>query len=168
MRGYMFGKPKLPSEDKRWKIIQNTMKKNGYNPDSLIEVLHTVQEYFGFIDEDALKFVSESLNIPYSRAYSVVTFYHYFTLKPKGEHICVVCTGTACYIKGANNLLAHLKNHHDLSDGDTTNDGKVSLLTARCVGACSLAPVVVVDNKILGEVNSEKLDEVIKRCRDAV
>ncbi|MGB9731635.1 MULTISPECIES: bidirectional hydrogenase complex protein HoxE [Calditerrivibrio] len=164
----MFGKPKLPSEDKRWKIIQNTMKKNGYNPDSLIEVLHTVQEYFGFIDEDALKFVSESLNIPYSRAYSVVTFYHYFTLKPKGEHICVVCTGTACYIKGANNLLAHLKNHHDLSDGDTTNDGKVSLLTARCVGACSLAPVVVVDNKILGEVNSEKLDEVIKRCRDAV
>jgi len=164
----MFGRPTLPSEDKRWKIIQNTMKKNGYNQDSLIEVLHAVQEYFGYIDEDALKFVSESLNIPYSRAYSVATFYHYFTLKPQGEHICVVCTGTACYIKGANQLLAHLKNHHDLSDGDTTKDGKVSLLTARCVGACSLAPVVVVDNKILGEINSEKLDEVIKGCRDAV
>ncbi len=164
----MFGKATPPSDDKRWKFVLNVMKKNGFSSDSLIETLHTVQEYFGYIDEDALRYVAESLKIPYSRAYSVVTFYHYFTLKPKGEHTCVVCTGTACYIKGANQLLDHLKQNHNLVDGDTSEDGKISLLTARCVGACSLAPVVVIDDQILGDMNSERLDESLKRCKDAI
>lgn len=164
----MFGKATPPSDDKRWKFIHNVMKKNGFSSDSLIETLHTVQEYFGYIDEDALRFVAESLKIPYSRAYGVVTFYHYFTLKPKGEHTCVVCTGTACYIKGAQQLLNHLKQSHNLSEGDTSEDGKISLLTARCVGACSLAPVVVVDNQILGDANPEKLDESLERCKNAI
>jgi len=159
----MYGKIVPPSNDKRWKFILNVMKKHGFSSDALIETLHSVQEYFGYIDDSAIQFVSEALKIPYSRAYAVSTFYHYFTLKPKGEHTCVVCTGTACYIKGANKLLEHLKEKYNLSEGDTSEDGKLSLLTARCVGACSLAPVVVFDNEIIGYMDIEKLYKIIKR-----
>ncbi|MEF3254748.1 MAG: bidirectional hydrogenase complex protein HoxE [Deferribacterales bacterium] len=152
-----------PNEDKRWKIVQNTMKKYGYNRDSLIEVLHTVQEYFGYIDDNAIKFVAESLKIPYSQVYGVVTFYHFFTLKPKGEHTCVVCTGTACYIKGAGGIIHYIEDKYNIRVGETTKDNKVSLLTARCIGACSIAPAVVVDGEIIGNTTVDAIDEISKR-----
>ncbi|MCX8084882.1 MAG: bidirectional hydrogenase complex protein HoxE [Calditerrivibrio sp.] len=164
----MFGKINPPSDDKRWRFVLNTMKKYGFSPDALIEVLHTVQEYFGYIDESAIRFVSESLKIPFSKTYGVVTFYHFFTLKPKGEHTCVVCTGTACYIKGAGELLNHISLECNIKDGETTKDGKVSLLTARCVGACSLAPVIVFDNEIAGNVTKDRVNETIKRWTDDI
>lgn len=152
-----------PNEDKRWKIVQNTMKKYGYNRDALIEVLHTVQEYFGYIDDNAIKFVAESLKIPYSHVYGVVTFYHFFTLKPKGEHTCVVCTGTACYIKGAGGIINYIEDKYNIKVGETTKDNKVSLLTARCIGACSIAPAVVVDGEIIGNTTVDAIDEISKR-----
>lgn len=152
-----------PNEDKRWKIVQNTMKKYGYNRDALIEVLHTVQEYFGYIDDNAIKFVAESLKIPYSHVYGVVTFYHFFTLKPKGDHTCVVCTGTACYIKGASGIINYIEDKYNIKVGETTKDNKVSLLTARCIGACSIAPAVVVDGEIIGNTTVDAIDEISKR-----
>ena len=93
--------PRLPSDDKRWKIVEATARRHGREPHALIETLHTVQECFGYLDETALRFVAGSLRVPLSRVYGAATFYHFFTLKPKGKHTCVVCTGTACYIKGA-------------------------------------------------------------------
>ena len=90
-----------PSDDKRWKIVQATMRRQGYVPGTLIEALHSVQEAFGFLDDGALRFVSTSLHVPPSKVYRVATFYHFFTMRPPGRHTCVVCTGTACYIKGA-------------------------------------------------------------------
>jgi hypothetical protein len=93
--------PSLPSADKRWKIVDATARRYGREPHALIETLHTVQESFGYLDETALRYVAGSLKLPLSRVYGVATFYHFFTLKPKGKHTCVVCTGTACYIKGA-------------------------------------------------------------------
>lgn len=152
-----------PSDDKRWKFVQNTMKKYGYGRDSLIEVLHTVQEYFGYIDGDAIRFVAESLKIPYSRVYGVVTFYHFFTLKPQGEHNCLVCTGTACHIKGAGGIISHIEKKFNIKEGETTPDGKVSLLTARCLGVCSMAPVIVADGEMVGDITEEKLNEIIDR-----
>jgi bidirectional [NiFe] hydrogenase diaphorase subunit len=101
-----FTPPPLPSDDKRWKIVNGTMRKNGFARHALIETLHTVQSSFGYLDDDAIRFVARSLRVPLSQAYGVVTFYHYFSLKPPGKHTMTVCAGTACYIKGADKLMA--------------------------------------------------------------
>ena len=130
------------------------MRRLGNQSRGLIEALHTVQETFGYLDEGALRYVAVSLRVPLSRAYGVATFYHFFTLKPTGEHTCVVCTGTACYIKGAPQLLAAAQQDLKIKPGETTADGKVSLLTARCLGSCGLAPAVVYDHEVSGKVTS--------------
>lgn len=144
-------KPPLPSDDKRWKIVNATMRRHGYTAHALIETLHSVQDAFGFLDETALRFVAASLDVPLSKVYGVATFYHIFMLKPQGRHTCVVCTGTACYIKGADTLLAGIHSRYDINPGDTTADNRLSLLTARCVGACGLAPAVVLNGDVLGK-----------------
>ncbi len=150
-------KPPLPSDDKRWKLVNATMRRNGYAGHALIETLHSVQDAFGFLDEGSLRFVAASLDLPLSKVYGVATFYHLFTLKPKGRHTCVVCTGTACYIKGAGALVERLQGHYDINPGETTRDDRLSLLTARCVGACGLAPAIVIDGDVLGKLESESL-----------
>ena len=93
--------PTLSAEEKRWRIVTATMRRNGYTPDALIETLHTVQNAFGYLDGASLRFVARELDIPLSKVYGVATFYHAFTLKPEGHHRCVLCLGTACYIKGS-------------------------------------------------------------------
>jgi bidirectional [NiFe] hydrogenase diaphorase subunit len=155
-------KPPLPSTDKRWKLVNATMRRNGYAGHALIETLHSVQDAFGFLDEGSLRFVAASLDLPLSKVYGVATFYHLFALKPKGRHACVVCTGTACYIKGAGALVERLQERYDINPGDTTKDDRLSLLTARCVGACGLAPAIVVDGDVLGKLDSETLIEKLE------
>ena len=150
-------KPPLPSDDKRWKLVNATMRRNGYADHALIETLHSVQDAFGFLDEGSLRFVAAALDLPLSKVYGVATFYHLFTLKPKGRHACVVCTGTACYIKGAGGLVERLQERYDINPGETTEDNRLSLLTARCVGACGLAPAIVIDGDVLGKLDSESL-----------
>ena len=142
--------PPVSSGDKRWRMVDARIRRLGHTPDSLIEVLHTAQEAFGYLDRETLAYVSDVLGVPPSRAYGVATFYSYFTMKPQGEHTCVICTGTACYINGAKNILAGLARERNLKPGETTADNKVSLLTARCLGACSLAPAVVFDDNVQG------------------
>mgnify|MGYP001550740299 FL=1 len=155
----MFRAPKVepPSDDKRWRIVQGTMRRNGFSRHALIETLHTVQESFGFIDDDSMHFVAESLHVPLSRVYGVSTFYHLFSLKPAGDHTCVMCTGTACYIKGINDMLAQIDEKYEIRPGETTEDGKVSLLSARCLGSCGLAPVAVFDGEVVGKLDPEGL-----------
>ena len=152
--GTSFRKPGAPSADKRWKIVEATMRRLGNQSNGLIEALHTVQEAFGYLDADSLRFVATSLRVPLSQAFGVATFYHYFTMKPPGKHTCGVCTGTACYIKGAGKLLTSMEEKYGIKPGETTADGNVSLLTARCLGACGLAPAVVFDGQVAGKVNS--------------
>lgn len=150
-------RPAQPSDDKRWKLVNSTMRRNGYARHALIETLHSVQGAFGYLDTPALRFVAGSLDLPLSKVYGVATFYHLFMLEPKGRHACVVCTGTACYIKGASGLLDAVQRRCDVASGGTTEDGRLSLLTARCVGACGLAPAVVVDGQVLGKQTAESL-----------
>src|SRR6201993_583818 len=157
-----FSKPTAPSLDKRWRLVDATMRRLGNQSRGLIETLHTVQETFGYLDEEALRYVAVSLRVPLSRAYGVATFYHFFTLKPAGEHTCVVCTGTACYIKGAPQLLSAVQQDLKIKPGETTPDGKVSLLTARCLGSCGLAPAVVFDGVIAGNLDREATLERVK------
>ncbi len=155
-------KPQPPSADKRWKIVAGTMRKAGYEGHALIETLHKVQAAFGYLDEVSMKFVAESLGLPLSKVYGVATFYHLFTLKPKGRHTCVVCTGTACYIKGAGDLVDCLREKYKVRLGETTDDEQISALGARCVGACGLAPAVVLDGHVLGNVTPDELQQRIE------
>lgn len=150
-------KPPLPSNDKRWRIVTGTMRRHGFARDALIETLHTVQEYFGYLDKPSLKFVAASLHVPLSQAYGVATFYHYFTLKPPGKHTCLVCLGTACYIKGAGQLLTAAEAWLKVKAGETTPDGNVSLVSARCIGSCSLAPALIFDGETAGNVSEANL-----------
>ena len=146
-----------PSDDKRWKIVETRMRRLGNRPDALIEALHAAQEAFGYLDDDALRYVRDNLAVPPSTVFGVATFYHYFTLKPQGAHTCVVCTGTACYINGATDVLAAIRRSLGIKPRETTPDGNVSLLTARCLGACSLAPAAIVDGEVEGRVDAAAL-----------
>jgi bidirectional [NiFe] hydrogenase diaphorase subunit len=141
--------------DKRFKILEGTMKRHQYRPDSLLEVLHSAQELFGFLEDGLLNTVARALRVPPSRVYGVATFYNFFSLKPRGAHTCVVCMGTACYVKGAAALLASIEQSRGIKAGETTPDGTLSLLTARCVGACGLAPAVVFDAAVEGKVTAD-------------
>lgn len=156
MQTYL-GPPQPPSADKRWKLVEATARRHGREPHALIETLHTVQETFGYLDETALRFVAATLRVPLSRVYGAATFYHFFTLKPKGRHTCVVCTGTACYIKGAPALLGAIQERHGIKPGETTADNELSLLTARCLGSCGLAPAAVMDGSVLGKIGPTEL-----------
>jgi bidirectional [NiFe] hydrogenase diaphorase subunit len=151
------------SGDKRFKILEVHMKKHQFRHDALIEVLHKAQELFGFLEDDLLLFVSYKLKLPPSRVYGVATFYHFFNLKPQGEHTCVVCMGTACYVKGAAGLIAAVQEHAKIKPGETTPDNKVSLLTARCIGACGIAPAVVYDGTVTPRATPESAVEQIKK-----
>lgn len=156
-------RPELPSDDKRWKIVNATMRRTGYADHALIEALHSVQDAFGFLDEEAMTFVAESLDLPLSKVYGVATFYHLFMLKPKGRHACVICTGTACYIKGAGGLIEGLQQRFGVDPGETTEDRALSVMSARCVGACGLAPAVVFDGDVIGKLGAEQLVARIER-----
>jgi bidirectional [NiFe] hydrogenase diaphorase subunit len=151
-----------PSGDKRFKLLEVAMKRHQFRQDALIEVLHAAQELFGYLEPDLLHFVARHLKLPPSRVYGVATFYHFFTLKPKGKHTCVVCTGTACYVKGADGLLAAVKKDAGVGPGETTPDGNLSVLTARCLGACGIAPAAVLDGTVRGHETPEDLTTCVK------
>jgi bidirectional [NiFe] hydrogenase diaphorase subunit len=154
--------PSHPSGDSRFKLLEVAMKRHQFRQDALIEVLHTAQEVFGYLEPDLLYFIARHLKLPPSRVYGVATFYHFFTLKPQGRHTCVVCTGTACYVKGADALLAAVREAAHIEPGETTGGGEVSLLTARCLGACGTAPVVVLDGAVVGHQTPEEMQRQMK------
>ena len=155
--------PPLPSDDKRWKIVNGTMRKNGFARHALIETLHTVQSSFGYLDDAAIRFVARSLRVPLSQAYGVVTFYHYFSLKPPGRHTMTLCTGTACFIKGTDKLVPEAEKRLKVAQGETTPDGNISLMTARCVGACGRAPVALCDGELAGQITREQMLDQLER-----
>lgn len=158
-------KTAFPSDDRRWRMVDATMRKHGYRADALIETLHTMQECFGYLEDTGLHFVAKALRLPLSKVYGVATFYHFFTLKPKGKHTCVVCTGTACYIKGAQDILDRIEKEFGVKPEETTKDGELSVLTARCIGSCGLAAAAVFDGTIAGKISP---DEAIEHIRKVV
>ena len=156
-------KTALPSDDKPWRIIDATMRRHGYRGEALIESLHSAQECFGFLEDQGLRFIAGALHVPLSKAYGVATFYHFFSLRPPGEHTCVVCTGTACYIKGAAALLAALEASRGVTEGATSKDGKLSVVGARCLGSCGLAPAAVFDGEVVGRLDARQLLQRVGR-----
>jgi bidirectional [NiFe] hydrogenase diaphorase subunit len=154
------------SGDKRFKILEAHIKKHQFKQDALIEVLHKAQELFGYLEDDLLLFIAYRLKLPASRVYGVATFYHFFTLKPQGKHTCVVCMGTACYVKGADKVLAAVEQKAKIKAGETTSDKELSLLTARCIGACGIAPAVVYDGTVTPRQTPEAAAERVKGWLD--
>src|SRR5512137_1253865 len=124
--------PTVPLRDNREKMLERAMSRHHYSGDALIEVLHTAQELYGFLTPELLKSIAKKLRLPPSRVLGVTTFYHFFSLAPKGEHSFIVCTGTACYVKGALGLLETLE-RRCCKSGGTSEDGKVSVGAARCI-----------------------------------
>jgi bidirectional [NiFe] hydrogenase diaphorase subunit len=148
-------------------MVEKKLKSFGYSKDSLIEALHSAQDTFGYLSDEVLVFIAKRLSLPIGKVYSVATFYHYFRLKPKGKHSCIVCMGTACYIKGAKDILSTLEKRFDIKVSHTTKDELLTLISARCVGSCSIAPVVIIDNKTIGKTDSnEAIKECEKVCND--
>ena len=142
----------LETVDDRYRTLEKSIKKLGYEKSALIETLHTAQGIFGYLGKDTLKFIALRLKVPYSKVYGVATFYNYFMLKPKGIHNVIVCMGTACYIKGADKIVETIEKKFGIKTGETTPDGLLSLLSARCFGSCSLAPMMICDDITRGKI----------------
>jgi NADH-quinone oxidoreductase E subunit len=131
--------------------------------DNLIQILNEVQDYYGYVPEKAKVAISEYLDMPMAEIYGVVTFYSRFTLKPKGKYHIAVCLGTACFVKGSENVLERAKERLGIDVGETTKDGKFSLEATRCIGACGLAPVFTVNEEVYGKATVKMMDEVLDK-----
>lgn len=129
--------------------------------DNLIAILNEVQVKYGYIPKESQLTIAEYLNMPLAEVYGVITFYSRFTLIPKGKYNISICMGTACFVKGAKDLVERAKEKLGIDEGQTTEDGKFSLETMRCVGACGLAPVFTINDEVYGKATVKKLDEVL-------
>ena len=147
-------------EELKYFISEHNDKNN------LILILHKAQEIFGYLPKEVQKIIAEELSIPVSKVYGVVTFYSFFKTEKKGKYIISVCLGTACFVKGADKLLEEFEMLLKIKSGETTSDGKFTIDSLRCVGACGLAPVVTINGKVYGKVTREQVKEILKEYED--
>ena len=130
---------------------------------NLISILHEVQSLYNYLPEEALRYLAHKTNVPLTRLYGIATFYHFFSLTPKGRHSVNVCLGTACHVKGSPRILSLVKRKLGIEEGETTKDMGFTLNTVRCIGACSLAPVMVVDKDTHGNVTTPAVPDILKK-----
>ena len=152
-----------------WNVIEQVeaiCDKHGNKPGELINILHEAQNMHGYLPEDMQRIIARKLNIPASKVYGVVTFYSFFTMTPKGKHPISVCLGTACYVRGSEKLLDEIKRTLNIEVGETTPDGKFSLDCLRCVGACGLAPVVTIGEKVYGRLQPKDVQKILEEVGD--
>jgi len=143
--------------------INNILSKYTKDKDNLIQILNEVQETYGYVPVEVQEKISEVLDIPLAEVYGVITFYSRFSEEPKGKYNISVCLGTACYVKEANNILDKIKEVLKINEGETTKDGKFSLEATRCIGACSNAPVFVVNGDVYGKATVDKVEEILSK-----
>ena len=146
-----------PSGDERYAVLDKTIEQYDAHPDSLIQVLHMAQQLFGYLSAHVLQYVARSLKIPIAQAYGVATFYHLFTMIPCGKHQVTVCRGTACHVRGAPVILDKLEKELGIKEGETTKDNMFSLHSARCIGACAMAPAISVGDDVYGRLSADKV-----------
>ncbi|MCE5186822.1 MAG: NADH-quinone oxidoreductase subunit NuoE [Planctomycetaceae bacterium] len=140
---------------------------NEHSDSYLIAVLHKVQQLYGYLPREVMDTVADKMQIPTAHIWGVATFYHYFNLSPIGKHTVSVCLGTACYVKGAEKVLDTVKKELKITVGQTTEDRLFTLQEARCLGACGIAPVMMIDDKIYGELDAKKTVDIINQYRKA-
>lgn len=146
--------------------IKEICKDHGNKPGELINILQSTQEHFGYLPAEIQEAVAQELDIAVAKVYGVVTFYSFFTMIPQGKYPVSICTGTACYVRGADNVLQEFKRQLGIEVGETSEDGKFSLNGLRCVGACGLAPVVLVGDKTYGRVAPDEVKDIIAEYQD--
>lgn len=147
------------------KAYMNEVKEKRYSDSYLIAVLHKTQALYGYLPKEIIDIIAEEMGIPTAHIWGVATFYHYFDLEPRGKHLVSICLGTACYVKGAAQIEETLKQQLKVDMGQTTEDGLFTLQPARCLGACGLAPVVMIDDKIYGELTPKKMIDILNTYR---
>lgn len=157
---------KVKIKEKDSNMIKEICKSFNNEPKELINVLHKTQEHFGYLPAEIQEVVAQELKVSVAHVYGVVTFYSFFTMLPKGKHPISVCTGTACYVRGADNVLQEFKRRLGIEVGETTDDGEFSLSGLRCVGACGLAPVVLVGEKTYGRVAPDEVKNILNEYKD--
>jgi len=148
--------------DRRLFLLEKAIIQHQYRKDSLLEILHNAQELYGYLDKDLLLYISKSLNLPPSHVYGVATFYNFFRLKKPGTHTVTLCLGTACFVKGVQQILSAVEREFNVTRGETSADGRLSLFVTRCIGACAMAPNVIVDDEVIGKATEEAVIEKIK------
>ena len=153
----------VSDKDNRRLLLEKVLKEHNYQENALLEILHHAQEIYGYLDKDLLMDISGSLNIPPSHVYGVATFYSYFKLRKPGEHVVTGCLGTACYVKDVEQIMQAIEEEFNIKRGGSTKDGKLSLLVTRCIGACAMAPTIVVDDEVIGKATKEIVIAKIKR-----
>jgi bidirectional [NiFe] hydrogenase diaphorase subunit len=149
-------------DDRRLLMLEKFTMQHEHRKDALLEILHYAQELFGYLDKDLLTHISVSLNLPPSHVYGVATFYNFFKLKKPGSHIVTFCLGTACFVKGVEEIISTVENEFGVKRGETSSDGKLSLFITRCIGACAMAPNAIVDNGVVGKATPELVVSRIK------
>jgi NADH-quinone oxidoreductase E subunit len=132
---------------------------------ALIAVLHKAQHLYGFLSDEVIYFVSEKMDIPTSKIYGVISFYSYFTTKQRGQYVVNVCLGTACFVRGADAIMKEFEKQLNIKAGETTSDMKFTLTGLRCIGACGLAPVVMVNEKVYGRMEKEMVLKILEECK---
>jgi NADH-quinone oxidoreductase subunit E len=145
--------------------IESVLSKFPQPKGNLIAILHEMQNEYNYLPEEELRYVSKKTGVALSQIYSIATFYNRFSLQPKGEHQVCVCLGTACHVKGAQKVMDSLERSLNIREGETTDDLKFSLGAVRCIGACSLAPAVVIDDETYREMTPKKITKALKRYR---
>jgi bidirectional [NiFe] hydrogenase diaphorase subunit len=151
-----------PSGDPRFADLDRTIENYNHEPTALIQVLHAAQQMFGYLGADVLRYIATALKLPISHVYGVVTFYHFFTTVPRGKHLIMVCRGTGCHVRGSDAILTALEKELGINEGETTKDGLFSLTTARCIGACALAPALSVGDDVYGRLTADKVPQLCK------
>ena len=152
---------KNPVADAKFEELEVFINSLPSKDGALISVLHKAQEIFGYLPKEVQMFVAEKLGMPVSKVYGVITFYSFFTTEPRGEYVINVCLGTACFVRGAGPVLQEFEKELGIKVGETTEDNKFTIDTLRCVGACGLAPVVTINNKVYGHVTTKDVKKIL-------
>ena len=154
-------KCKEMTQDERYRLLKEVIEDYEKKESNLIQILHMAQAIFGFLPIEVQKFIAKDMDIPLSKVSGVVSFYSFFSTKPRGEYVIRVCLGTACYVRGGKKIIEKLKEILGVDIGETTPDLKFTLEVMRCIGACGLAPAVSINNKVYKQVNPDKLQQII-------
>ena len=149
--------------DEQKQALQEIIERNKVQPGALLPILHEAQEVYGYLPIEVQQRVADGLGISLSEVYGVATFYSRFSLTPKGKHRISVCLGTACYVKGADKILAEVEKKLGIKSGECTEDGLFSIDSCRCVGACGLAPVMMIDEEVYGKLTPAMVDKILDK-----
>jgi NADH:ubiquinone oxidoreductase subunit E len=146
-----------PSGDARFASLDQTIQHYGAEPTALIQVLHAAQQLFGYLGADVVRYIATALKLPLAHVYGVITFYHFFTMVPRGKYQILVCTGTTCHVRGSRAILERLEQQLGVKTGETTKDNLFTITGARCIGACALAPAVSIGDDVYGKLSPDKI-----------